>query len=70
LIVTLPDSSTILPPWLQTIQCAKLLPSPTALPCAKPIGFDLALRALASSRKPFVSFGNSEKPASFTIDSR
>ena len=47
LMTTLPLSSTILPPWLQTIQCAKLLPSPTALPSAKPAGLLLAFERLA-----------------------
>src|SRR4051812_24630443 len=69
-MTTLLFSSTILPPWLQTTQWDQLFASPTALPWAKPAGCPFALRALQSSRKPLVSFGNSEKPASFTQLSR
>src|ERR1700712_4595780 len=70
LMTTLPLSSTILPPCDHISQCAQLLPSPTALPRAKPHGVFLAFSAWHSLRKPAVSLGIVSKPAAFTWLSR
>src|SRR5690349_21225704 len=69
-MVTLPLASTILPPCDHTSQWHQTLPSPVALPSAKPGGMPLALYAWASLRNPAVSFGNSLKPASFIAPMR
>src|SRR5512139_878174 len=66
LMTTLPFSSTILPPWDQTSQCVHTLPSPVALPSAKPAcGRPFALSAWQYLRNDAVSFGNVSKPACF-----
>ena len=66
LMTTLPFSSTILPPWDQTSQLAKSLPSPTALPSAKPAGLSVFFRSWQISRNPSVFSGNLSNPASLT----
>src|SRR4030067_1537753 len=59
LMTTLFFSSTILPPCAHTSQCTQELPSPPALPSAKPASVFFAFIALHSSRTHFRSFGNS-----------
>ena len=59
------------PPWLHSSQLRKLLPSPTALPSAKPRRLlPFALSAWQTSRKPSMSFGNLSKPAAFSMLTR
>ena len=57
-MTTLFLASTILPPNAHTSQCVQVLPSPVALPSAKPTGVPFSFSALHSLRKPSVSFGN------------
>src|SRR5487761_2088759 len=70
LMTTLLCSSTILPPKVHSSQWVQQLPSPVALPRAKPPGVPLAWSACISLRKPSVSLGNELKPAAFTWLSR
>src|SRR6185312_9395320 len=58
--------STSLPPCAHTIHWHQVLPSPVALPSAKPGGVPFSFNALQSFRNPSVSFGNVSKPAAFT----
>src|SRR5437763_9271894 len=69
-MTTLPLLSTILPPCDHTSQWVHTLPSPVALPSAKPGGRPAALYAWASFRNPAVSLGNSSKPAFFMAPMR
>ena len=57
LIVTWLFSSVSDPPNVHISQWHQELPSPVALPSAKPIGWPLALSFLAMSRKPSRSPG-------------
>ncbi|OGA17978.1 MAG: hypothetical protein A3I63_04570 [Betaproteobacteria bacterium RIFCSPLOWO2_02_FULL_66_14] len=70
LITTLLFWSTSLPPWDQSSQCVQTLPSPVALPKAKPPGVPFSFNAFISFRKPSVSRGKLENPAALTWLSR
>ena len=70
LMTTLFFSSTILPPNAHSSQWVQVLPSPVALPRAKPPGVPLAFSACISLRKPSVSLGKVLKPAAFMWLSR
>ena len=69
-MTTLLSLSTSLPPNAHSSQCVQVLPSPVALPSAKPGGVPFSFSALHSFRKPSVSFGNLSKPAAFMWLSR
>src|ERR671918_2341807 len=69
-ITTWSFSSTSLPPCDHTTQVHQALPSPTALPSARPGGWPFALSFWQSSRKPAGSSGTASKPASLTQDLR
>src|SRR6476469_1112849 len=62
--------STSLPPCDQTTQWHHVLPSPVALPSAKPPGVPFACSAFISFRKPSVSFGTASNPAAFSMLAR
>src|SRR5688572_1091666 len=60
-------SLTSLPPCDHTSQCVHVLPSPVALPSAKPPGVPLSLSAFIMRRKPSVSLGTASYPAAFSM---
>src|SRR5439155_7598297 len=69
-ITTLLFWSTSLPPNDHTSHWHQVLPSPVALPSAKPGGVPFSFSALHNLRNPSVSFGKLAKPAALTALSR
>ena len=68
--MTLSSASTTLPPWDHRIQWAQALPSPLALPSAKPPGCPFSLSFVISVKKSAVLSGIPSKPASWTWETR